>query len=184
MTSTRVAIKQIPKEMSAQLTREIHHHRRLHHPHVTQLYEVLATENSIWLVTELCSGGELFDYLVEKGRLSEEESKKLFGQLCLAMHYVHESGTVHRDLKLENVLLDDRCNVKIGDFGFTREFEHGRFLDTFCGTTGYAAPEMLRGEKYSGPGMNNNQDHIVDTDDIMFSQRLISGPWVSYCIAC
>lgn len=138
--------------MSAQLTREIHHHRRLHHPHVTQLYEVLATENSIWLVTELCSGGELFDYLAEKGRLSEEESKKLFGQLCLATHYIHESGAVHRDLKLENVLLDDRCNVKIGDFGFTREFEHGRLLDTFCGTTGYAAPEMLLGQKYSGPG--------------------------------
>lgn len=152
LTSTRVAIKQIPKEMSAQLTREIHHHRRLHHAHVTQLYEVLATENSIWLVTELCSGGELFDYLAEKGRLSEEETKKIFGQLCLATHYIHESGAVHRDLKLENVLLDDRCNVKIGDFGFTREFEHGRLLDTFCGTTGYAAPEMLLGQKYSGPG--------------------------------
>jgi len=153
LTSTRVAIKQIPKEMSAQLTREIHHHRRLHHAHVTQLYEVLATENSIWLVTELCSGGELFDYLAEKGRLSEEETKKIFGQLCLATHYIHESGAVHRDLKLENVLLDDRCNVKIGDFGFTREFEHGRLLDTFCGTTGYAAPEMLLGQKYSGPGV-------------------------------
>ena len=152
LTSTRVAIKQIPKEMTAQLTREIHHHRRLHHPHVTQLFEVLATENSIWLVTELCSGGELFDYLAEKGRLSEEETKKMFGQLCLATHYIHESGAVHRDLKLENVLLDDRCNVKIGDFGFTREFEHGRLLDTFCGTTGYAAPEMLLGQKYSGPG--------------------------------
>jgi serine/threonine protein kinase len=147
-----VAIKQIPKELSAQLTREIHHHRRLHHPHVTQLYEVIATESSIWLVTELCAGGELFDYLVEKGRLSETEARRLFGQLCLAMHYVHDSGAVHRDLKLENVLLDDRCNVKIGDFGFTREYEQGRLLETFCGTTGYAAPEMLMGKKYSGPG--------------------------------
>ena len=152
LTSTRVAIKQIPKEFSAQLTREIHHHRRLHHPHVTQLYEVIATESSIWLVTELCSGGELFDYLVEKGRLSETESRRLVGQLCLALHYVHSSKAVHRDLKLENVLLDDRCNVKIGDFGFTREYENGRLLETFCGTTGYAAPEMLLGQKYSGPG--------------------------------
>ncbi|KAF9509789.1 hypothetical protein BS47DRAFT_127031 [Hydnum rufescens UP504] len=151
LTSTRVAIKQIPKEFSAQLTREIHHHRRLHHPHVTQLYEVIATESSIWLVTELCSGGELFDYLVEKGRLSESESRRLVGQLCLALHYVHSSKAVHRDLKLENVLLDDRCNVKIGDFGFTREYENGRLLETFCGTTGYAAPEMLIGQKYSGP---------------------------------
>ncbi|KAI0777665.1 Pkinase-domain-containing protein [Trametes elegans] len=151
LTGIRVAIKQIPKAMSAALTREIHHHRQLHHPHVTQLYEVIATETSIWLVTELCSGGELFDYLAEKGRLSEEETRVLFGQLCLAVAYVHEKGIVHRDLKLENVLLDERCRVKLGDFGFTREFERGSLLETFCGTTGYAAPEMLLAKKYLGP---------------------------------
>ena len=53
--------------MSAALTREIHHHRQLHHPNITQMYEVIATESSVWIVAELCSGGELFDYLVEKG---------------------------------------------------------------------------------------------------------------------
>ncbi|OBZ78190.1 Serine/threonine-protein kinase MARK2 [Grifola frondosa] len=151
LTGTRVAIKQIPKAMSASLTREIHHHRQLHHPNVTQLYEVIATESSIWLVTELCSGGELFDYLAEKGRLSEDEARVLFGQLCLAVAYVHEKGIVHRDLKLENVLLDERCRVKLGDFGFTREFERGSLLETFCGTTGYASPEMLLAKKYLGP---------------------------------
>ncbi|KLO17900.1 Pkinase-domain-containing protein [Schizopora paradoxa] len=151
LTSTRVAIKQIPKSMSAALTREIHHHRRLHHPHICQLYEVIATESHIWLVTELCSGGELFDYLAEKGRLNEEEARIVFGQLCLAVGYIHDRGVVHRDLKLENVLLDERCRVKLGDFGFTREFEKGSFLDTYCGTTGYAAPEMLMAKKYLGP---------------------------------
>ena len=139
LTSVRVAIKQIPKEMSSCLTREIHHHRRLHHPHVTQLYEVIATEHSIWLVTELCSGGELFDYLAEKGRLSEDESRTIFGQLCLAVGYIHEKGVVHRDLKLENVLLDERCRVKLGDFGFTREFDKNSLLETQCGTTGYVS---------------------------------------------
>lgn len=152
LTSTRVAIKQIPKAMSASLTREIHHHRQLHHPHVTQMYEVIATESSIWIVTELCSGGELFDYLAEKGRLTEDESKFLFGQLCLAVAYLHEKGIVHRDLKLENVLLDERCRVKLGDFGFTREFERGVLMETFCGTTGYASPEMLQGKRYLGAG--------------------------------
>ncbi|KAF8479939.1 hypothetical protein JB92DRAFT_3274794 [Gautieria morchelliformis] len=150
LTSTRVAIKQIPKAMSAQLTREIHHHRRLHHPHITQLYEVIATENYIWLVTELCSGGELYDYLIEKGRLSEEETRIIFGQLCLAVGYTHDKGVVHRDLKLENVLLDERCRVKLSDFGFTREYERGSFLETWCGTTGYASPEMLLCQKYLG----------------------------------
>lgn len=152
LTSTKVAIKQIPKAMSASLTREIHHHRALHHPHVVQLYEIIATEHSVWLVAELCSGGELFDYLVEKGRLGEQEAKGLFGQLCLAVAYVHGKGIVHRDLKLENVLLDERCRVKLSDFGFTREYERGILLETFCGTTGYAAPEMLQAQRYLGPG--------------------------------
>ncbi|KAI9441332.1 hypothetical protein H4582DRAFT_1931867 [Lactarius indigo] len=136
LTTTRVAIKQIPKALSATLTREIHHHRQLHHPHVTQL---------------LCSGGELFDYLTEKGRISEQETRRIFGQLCLAVNYLHEKGIVHRDLKLENVLLDERCRIKLGDFGFTREFDRGMYLETYCGTTGYAAPEMLEGKKYLGP---------------------------------
>jgi len=152
LTSTRVAIKQIPKAMSAALTREIHHHRQLHHPHITQMYEVIATESHIWIVTELCCGGELFDYLVEKGRLSEDETRVIFGQLCLAVAYLHDSNIVHRDLKLENVLLDERCRVKLGDFGFTREFDRGSLMETFCGTTGYASPEMLQGRKYQGPG--------------------------------
>ncbi|KNZ75856.1 Serine/threonine-protein kinase MARK2 [Termitomyces sp. J132] len=115
------------------------------------MYEVIATESYIWIVTELCSGGELFDYLVEKGRLSEEETRLIFGQLCLAVAYLHGRGIVHRDLKLENVLLDERCRVKLGDFGFTREYEKGSFMETFCGTTGYASPEMLEGKKYQGP---------------------------------
>lgn len=138
--------------MSASLTREIHHHRQLHHPHVTQMYEVIATESHIWIVTELCCGGELFDYLAEKGRLSERESSIIFGQLALAVAYLHEKGIVHRDLKLENVLLDERCRVKLGDFGFTREYDRGVYMETFCGTTGYAAPEMLQGKRYLGPG--------------------------------
>ncbi|PWZ01849.1 Pkinase-domain-containing protein [Testicularia cyperi] len=150
LTNTRVAIKQIPKAHSASLTREIHHHRRLHHPNVMQLYEVIATEGYIWMVSELCAGGELYDYLVEHEVLGEPEARRIFGQLCLAVAYIHSKGIVHRDLKLENILLDERCNVKLGDFGFTREFEGRRLMETFCGTTGYASPEMLACKKYTG----------------------------------
>ena len=180
LTTTRVAIKQIPKALSATLTREIHHHRQLHHPHVTQLYEVIATENSIWLVTELCSGGELFDYLTEKGRMSEQETRRIFGQLCLAVNYLHEKGIVHRDLKLENVLLDERCRIKLGDFGFTREFDRGTYLETYCGTTGYAAPEMLEGKKYLGPG---NLFLPRRSAALTSGQRWTCGLSASYCTA-
>ncbi|KAI0795053.1 hypothetical protein C8Q75DRAFT_748694 [Abortiporus biennis] len=189
LTGTRVAIKQIPKAMSASLTREIHHHRQLHHPNVTQLYEVIATESNIWLVTELCSGGELFDYLAEKGRLGEDEVRTMFGQLCLAVNYVHDKGIVHRDLKLENVLLDERCRVKLGDFGFTREFDKSVLLETFCGTTGYAAPEMLLCKKYLGPEVDVWSLGVIlytlltgtlpfdDDDDSIMREKVIIGEY-------
>ncbi|TXT15968.1 hypothetical protein VHUM_00471 [Vanrija humicola] len=150
LTGTRCAIKKIPKSDSAQLTREIHHHRRLHHPHIVHLHEIIATESHIWLVSELCSGGELFDYLVERGRILEGEGRRLFGELCAAVGFLHRQGVVHRDLKLENVLLDGELRVKLGDLGFAREFQRGRLMETFCGTTGYASPEMLAGKKYQG----------------------------------
>ncbi|KAI6004391.1 Pkinase-domain-containing protein [Pisolithus orientalis] len=179
LTSNRVAIKQIPKAMSASLTREIHHHRQLHHPHVTQMYEVIATESYIWIVTELCCGGELFDYLAEKGRLSEDEARIIFGQLCLAVAYLHDKGIVHRDLKLENVLLDERCRVKLGDFGFTREYERGVYMETFC--------EMLKGTRYLGPEVDVWSMGVIlyclltgtlpfdDDDEAVMKEKVIRG---------
>ncbi|KDE02753.1 CAMK/CAMKL/MARK protein kinase [Microbotryum lychnidis-dioicae p1A1 Lamole] len=164
LTNTRVAIKQVPKSSPVNssdrgsaassplslLTRELHHHRRLRHPHILALYEIIATESSIYLVTELCTGGELFDYLVEKGRLSASETRRIFGQLVLGVAHLHQSGVVHRDLKLENVLLDERVNVKIADLGFGREFEKGRWMDTWVGTLGYCAPEVVAAKRYHG----------------------------------
>ncbi|KXN82930.1 Serine/threonine-protein kinase ppk16 [Leucoagaricus sp. SymC.cos] len=187
LTSTRVAIKQIPKAMSATLTREIHHHRQLHHPHIAQMYEVIATESYIWIVTELCCGGELFDYLVEKSRLSEDETRVIFGQLCLAVAYLHEVGIVHRDLKLENVLLDEHCRIKLGDFGFTREYDRNAFMETFCGTTGYAAPEMLQRKRYQGPEVDVWSLGIIlyclltgtlpfdDDDEAVMREKIVQG---------
>lgn len=152
-----VAVKQIPRARAggdelAALAREVDLHARLRHAHVMQLLEVVRTEGSIWLVCELCAGGELYDYLVEQpaGRLSEREARRLLGQLCLAVAYVHDAGIVHRDIKLENVLLDERCNVKLADFGFVSQFDDDELLNTYCGTTGYAAPEMILGERYRG----------------------------------
>ncbi|KLT44506.1 Pkinase-domain-containing protein [Cutaneotrichosporon oleaginosum] len=150
LTGMRCAIKKIAKASTPQLTREIHHHRRLHHPHIVHLHEIIATENHIWLVSELCPGGELFDYLVERGRILEGEARRIFGELCTAVGWLHRQGIVHRDLKLENVLLDGELGVKLGDLGFAREYQKGRFMETFCGTTGYASPEMLACKKYLG----------------------------------
>ncbi|KAF4975872.1 hypothetical protein FZEAL_7395 [Fusarium zealandicum] len=133
------------------LAREIHHHRQFIHPHIARLYEVIVTENMVWMVLEYCSGDELYNHLLENGPLAIPKVQKIFTQLVGAVCYVHNHSCVHRDLKLENILFDKHENVKLVDFGFTREYE-GRtnHLQTFCGTICYSAPEMLKGEKYAG----------------------------------
>lgn len=102
-------------------------------------------------VLEYASGGEVFDYLVEHGRMKEKEARQKFRQILSAVEYCHARGIVHRDLKAENLLLDANMNVKIADFGFSNHFSTGTKLDTFCGSPPYAAPELFQGRKYDGP---------------------------------
>src|SRR6201999_1884412 len=97
------------------------------------------------------AGDELYHYLLQHGKLPVEKVQRIFSQLVGAVSYVHLQSCVHRDLKLENILLDRHENVKLVDFGFTREYEgKSSYLQTWCGTICYSAPEMLRGEKYAG----------------------------------
>ncbi|KAI1621638.1 serine/threonine protein kinase [Exophiala viscosa] len=147
---SKVVLKASDKD-DGNLAREIHHHRQFIHPHIARLYEVIITETLVWLVLEYCPGDELFNYLCKNGPLPVETVQKIFTQLVGAVAYIHSKSCVHRDLKLENVLLDKHNNVKLCDFGFTREYEgKSNYLQTFCGTICYSAPEMLRGEKYAG----------------------------------
>ncbi|KAI0410890.1 kinase-like protein [Xylaria grammica] len=147
---SKVVLKSANKDDS-NLAREIHHHRQFVHPHIARLYEVIVTESLVWLVLEYCPGDELYNYLLKHGPLPVGKVQKTFTQLVGAVSYVHQQSCVHRDLKLENILLDKHENVKLVDFGFTREYEgKSNYLQTFCGTICYSAPEMLKGEKYAG----------------------------------
>uniref|UniRef100_A0A671UBE4 non-specific serine/threonine protein kinase n=1 Tax=Sparus aurata TaxID=8175 RepID=A0A671UBE4_SPAAU len=118
---------------------------------VMQLFEVIETEKTLYLIMEYASGGEVFDYLVAHGRMKEKEARAKFRQIVSAVHYCHQKNIVHRDLKAENLLLDADSNIKIADFGFSNEFSAGNKLDTFCGSPPYAAPELFQGKKYDGP---------------------------------
>ena len=105
----------------------------------------------VWLVLEYCPGDELYNHLLKTGPIEPSKVQKIFTQLIGAVSYVHQKQCVHRDLKLENILLDKHENVKLVDFGFTREYEgKASYLQTWCGTVCYSAPEMLKGEKYAG----------------------------------
>jgi serine/threonine protein kinase len=109
------------------------------------------TESLVWLVLEYCPGDELYNQLLKTGAMEAEKVQKIFTQLVGAVSYVHGKSCVHRDLKLENILLDKHENVKLVDFGFTREYEgKSSYLQTWCGTVCYSAPEMIKGEKYGG----------------------------------
>lgn len=108
------------------------------------------THSEIVMVLEY-AGGELFDYIVQNGRLPEEKARKFFQQIVCAVEYCHRHKIVHRDLKPENLLLDENQNVKIADFGLSNIMTDGNFLKTSCGSPNYAAPEVISGKLYAGP---------------------------------
>nr|XP_029536612.1 MAP/microtubule affinity-regulating kinase 4-like isoform X1 [Oncorhynchus nerka] len=156
LTGKEVAIKIIDKNQLnptslQKLFREVRIMKGLNHPNIVQLFEVIETENTLYLIMEYASGGEVFDYLVSHGRMKEKEARAKFRQIVSAVHYCHLKNIVHRDLKAENLLLDADSNIKIADFGFSNEFTMGNKLDTFCGSPPYAAPELFQGKKYDGP---------------------------------
>ena len=97
------------------------------------------------------AGGELFDYLVKHGRMTESKARRFFQQIVCAVEYCHRHKIVHRDLKPENLLLDGELNVKIADFGLSNIMTDGNFLKTSCGSPNYAAPEVISGKLYAGP---------------------------------
>ncbi|XP_044480141.1 SNF1-related protein kinase catalytic subunit alpha KIN10-like [Mangifera indica] len=157
LTGHKVAIKILNRrkiknmEMEEKVRREIKILRLFMHPHIIRLYEVIETPNDIYVVMEYVKSGELFDYIVEKGRLQEDEARVFFQQIISGVEYCHRNMVVHRDLKPENLLLDSKCNVKIADFGLSNIMRDGHFLKTSCGSPNYAAPEVISGKLYAGP---------------------------------
>ncbi|PNX72906.1 CBL-interacting serine/threonine-protein kinase 1-like protein, partial [Trifolium pratense] len=114
---------------------------------------VLASKTKIYMVLEYVNGGELFDKISSKGKLTEAHGRKMFQQLIDGVSYCHNKGVFHRDLKLENVLLDAKGNIKITDFNLSALPQHCRadgLLHTTCGSPNYVAPEILANRGYDG----------------------------------
>lgn len=157
-TEQSVAIKAINKQrilkggLAANVKREISIMRRLRHPNIVRLLEVLANKKKIYFVLEFAKGGELFAK-VAKSRFSEHLSRRYFQQLISAVGYCHSRGVYHRDLKPENLLLDENWNLKVTDFGLsalTEQIRPDGLLHTLCGTPAYVAPEILSKKGYDG----------------------------------
>jgi 5'-AMP-activated protein kinase, catalytic alpha subunit len=155
-TGEKVAIKILEKNKikdSADIervAREIKIMKKLKHSNIAQLYEVIETDNQICIVLEYVSGGELFDYIVSKGKLKESAASQFYYQILNATEYIHQNNIVHRDLKPENLLLGENNSIKLADFGLSNFYEPQKMLNTPCGSPCYAAPEMVAGKSYSG----------------------------------
>ena len=133
------------------IKKEIKILKELRHKNIIQLYEIMESENKLYIVMEYCEGKELFDYIVKRKHLTEKEACRFFQQIINGVEYLHLNNITHRDLKPENLLLTNKKRIKISDFGLsTKTNSYYDFLTTPCGTPSYAPPEMLRGDEYSG----------------------------------
>mmetsp|Transcript_5999 Transcript_5999/g.16746 ORF Transcript_5999/g.16746 Transcript_5999/m.16746 type:complete len:370 (-) Transcript_5999:368-1477(-) len=154
-----VAIKYLKrgKKIDKNVEREILNHRSLCHPNVIQFREVFLTDTHLAIVMEYAAGGELFDAIAEKGMFAEPVARYFFQQLVCGLEHCHKRGICHRDLKLENTLLDSKGEtsaprVKICDFGYSKSAHMDSKPKSTVGTPAYIAPEVLRRQeaKYSG----------------------------------
>ncbi|XP_078316535.1 maternal embryonic leucine zipper kinase-like isoform X4 [Crassostrea virginica] len=156
LTGEKVAIKIMDKrslgEDLPRVKTEIEAMKDLCHQHICKLYQVIETETKFFMILEYCPEGELFDYIVSKDKLSEEEARIFFRQIVAAVAYIHSQGYAHRDLKPENLLLDEDQNLKLIDFGLCAKPKGGidSQLFTCCGSPAYAAPELVSGREYLG----------------------------------
>ncbi|KAG0477031.1 hypothetical protein HPP92_013430 [Vanilla planifolia] len=158
-----VAIKSFSKpivpesSLSDHIKREVFILRRLRHPHIIRLHEVLASRSRIYFVLDLAKGGDLFTRVSEAGRLSENLSRLYFQQLIAAIGYCHSRGVFHRDLKLENLLLDENGDLKVSDFGLSAlpdQIKSDGLFHTVCGTPVYVAPEILAKKGYDAAAVD------------------------------
>ena len=155
-TKEKVAIKILEKSKIKtkndfiRIKREIHILKNFSHINLIKTYEIIENANYHFIIMEYCKYGELFNYIIQKKRLSEKEACYYYYQLINGLEYIHSNGVVHRDLKPENLLISKGNILKIIDFGLSNFYNGDNLLKTPCGSPCYASPEMVSGKKYNG----------------------------------
>jgi len=123
----------------------------LDHPYICGMRDVIKTNNHWYMLCEYVNGGQMLDYIISHGRLKEKQARKFGRQIASALDYCHRNSIVHRDLKIENILISKTGDIKIIDFGLSNLFSPRSHLRTFCGSLYFAAPELLQAKQYIGP---------------------------------
>ena len=123
----------------------------LNHPYICAMRDVVRTDYHWYMLFEYVNGGQMLDYIISHGRLKEKQARKFGRQIASALDYCHRNSIVHRDLKIENILISKTGDIKIIDFGLSNLFSPRSHLKTFCGSLYFAAPELLQARQYTGP---------------------------------
>ncbi|KZS95338.1 Pkinase-domain-containing protein [Sistotremastrum niveocremeum HHB9708] len=147
------AEKQAHKDASKEIRtiREASLSMLLHHPYICGMRELIVHQHHYYMVFEYVNGGQMLDYIISHGRLRERVARKFARQIASALDYCHRNSVVHRDLKIENILISHSGNIKIIDFGLSNLYDPVHHLSTFCGSLYFAAPELLNAKVYTGP---------------------------------
>ena len=193
-TEEKVAIKILDKYILNQtpddyqlVKQELSILKIVKHKNIVQLYEILETPRHIFIVMEYCEGGDIMNYILTRERLSENESLKFFHQLINALYYLHSQNIAHRDIKIDNLLLDSNYDLKLIDFGLSTKYSDDELLNQPCGTIVYAAPEVLNYKDYHGMladvwscgivlyGMLSGFLPFGDSDDEINKKKVLEG---------
>ncbi|KAJ6558293.1 hypothetical protein B0H19DRAFT_1070820 [Mycena capillaripes] len=160
ITGEKLAVKILPRTMSTapkdasketRTLREAALSMLLHHPYICGMREMIVHQHHYYMVFEYVNGGQMLDYIISHGRLRERVARKFARQIASALDYCHRNNVVHRDLKIENILISQTGNIKIIDFGLSNLYDPVAHLSTFCGSLYFAAPELLNAKVYTGP---------------------------------
>lgn len=165
-----VAIKKINtkklKSMNKNFINEINLIKDLDHPHIINTHDIFNTQNHLYIVLEYCKNGTLHSFL-DTRPLKEVHVNKFFSQIISALKYLYDKKILHRDLKPQNILLDNNNNIKLTDFDFAKFFNDDELLKTICGTPLYMAPEIIKYKEY------NNKSDIWSLGIILY--QMITG---------
>ena len=132
------------------ILQEVYILKKIRHANVIRLLEVFEDPTQLLIVMEYAAGGDLLAFINNKGRLGENEAKEIFKQIVYGLGHIHSRCILHRDIKLDNILLDSEGGIKICDFGVSKIYTKGNFVSEKCGTPAYIAPEVISGEGYEG----------------------------------
>ena len=155
-TGEKIAIKILEKNKIRcnrdfkRIEREISMVKNINHVNIAHVFDIKEDKDRYYIMMEYCEKGELFNLILDKHKLSEEEASYFYFQIINGLEYIHKNNIIHRDLKPENLLLDKNNILKIIDFGLSNYNTYDNLLSTPCGSPCYASPEMVSGEKYNG----------------------------------